>query len=156
MKSKYPEWGTPEGLIKVQGWARDGLLETQIAAKMGISVATLNNYKNEHVEFLEAIKSGKDIPDRKVENSLLKRALGYEYVETTREPCRDEDGVVSMKVTKEVTKQVVADTTAQIFWLKNRKPEAWRDKRDIELSGKVNLSDTLKEARERVLNAETK
>ena len=63
--------------------------------------------------------------DRQVENALLKRALGYEYTEVTKEYVPD---VGKMTVTKEVTKQVIPDTTAQIFWLKNRKPGDWRDK----------------------------
>lgn len=56
---------------------------------------------------------------------MLKRALGYEYTETTREYIPELD---EMKTTKKVTKQVAPDTTAQIFWLKNRKPDKWRDK----------------------------
>ena len=70
----------------------------------------------------EALKKGKEVVDRQVENALLKRALGYTYAEITYE-----DG----EETKRVIKEVVPDTTAQIFWLKNRKPEVWRDKREI-------------------------
>ena len=61
--------------------------------------------------------------DIEVENALLKRALGYEYVEERIEKSK-RDGV---KVIQTV-KQVVPDTTAQIFWLKNRRPDKWRDK----------------------------
>lgn len=61
--------------------------------------------------------------DRQVEKSLLQRALGYSYEETSE---KYEGGVMTeRKVTK---KHVASDTTAQIFWLKNRKPEQWRDK----------------------------
>jgi transposase len=120
---KYQEWLEPEGLLKVEGWARDGLTDEQIAHNMGISVATLYNWKNEHLEILEALKRGKEVVDRQVENALLKRALGYEYEEISE---KYELGILTeRKVTK---KQVVPDTTAQIFWLKNRKPSDWRDK----------------------------
>lgn len=128
-KGKYQEWIEPEGLLKIEGWARDGLTDEQIANNIGISVSCLNNWKNKYVEILESLKRGKEVVDRQVENALLKRALGYEYTETTREYIPK---LAEMHVTKEVTKQVVPDTTAQIFWLKNRKPDKWRDKQEYE------------------------
>ena len=131
-KGKYEDWITPEGLLKVEGWARDGLTDKQIAANIGIRAGTLYDWKNRFPDFSEALKKGKEIVDRQVENALLKRALGYTYEETTREPVLNPDtGKVELTVTKTVTKQVVPDTTAQFFWLKNRKPETWRDKREI-------------------------
>lgn len=131
-KGKYEDWITPEGLLKVEGWARDGLTDKQIAANIGIRAGTLYDWKNRFPDFSEALKKGKEVVDRQVENALLKRALGYTYEETTREPVLNPDtGKVELTVTKIITKQVVPDTTAQIFWLKNRKPEAWRDKREI-------------------------
>ena len=69
---------------------------------------------------------------------MLKRALGYKYNEVTKELIVDkETGEEELKVTKVVTKEVVPDTTAQIYWLKNRKPEDWRDKKEIEHSGNI-------------------
>ena len=133
-KGKYEEWLEPEGLLKIEGWARDGLTDEQIAYNMGISVATLYNWKKSHLEILEALKKGKEVIDRQVENALLKRALGYRYTEVTKEFVPELGKIV---VTKEVTKEVAGDTTAQIFWLKNRKPNEWRDKRDVEMSGEV-------------------
>ena len=131
-KGKYEEWITPEGLLKIEGWARDGLTDEQIAANIGIRAGTLYDWKNRFSDFSEALKKGKEVVDRQVENALLKRALGYTYKETTREPVLNPDtGKVELTITKTVTKQVVPDTTAQIFWLKNRKPETWRDKREI-------------------------
>ena len=128
-KGKYQEWIEPEGLLKIEGWARDGLKDDQIANNIGISVSCLNNWKNKYVEILESLKRGKEVVDRQVENALLKRALGYEYTETTREYVPE---LGEMHVTKEVTKQIAPDTTAQIFWLKNRKPDKWRDKQEYE------------------------
>lgn len=117
----------------MEGWARDGLTDEQIAAKMGIHVSTLYNWKNEYIEICESLKKGKEVVDMMVENALLKRALGYSYKETTTELFVDEKtGKEELRVTKIVTKEVVPDTTAQIFWLKNRKPEEWRDKRHVE------------------------
>ncbi|EGT3851496.1 transposase [Clostridioides difficile] len=128
--AKYEYWITKEGLIKIEGWARDGLTDEQIASKMNIASSTLYDWKKKYSEISESLKKGKEVIDRQVENALLKRALGYEYDEITYEEGQE---------TKRVTKQVVPDTTAQIFWLKNRKPAEWRDKRDIEHSG--NLGD---------------
>lgn len=125
-KGKYEYWLTPEGLLQLEGWARDGLTDEQIASKMGICAATLYNWKSKHLEILEALKKGKEVVDLQVENALLKRALGYHYDEVTME-----NGIE----TKRVTKEVIPDTTAQIFWLKNRRPDKWRDKQDLQVSG---------------------
>ena len=80
-KGKYEYWLTEEGLLLLEGWARDGLTDEQIAHNIGISTSTLNNWKNKYVEILESLKRGKEVVDRQVENALLKRALGYEYEE---------------------------------------------------------------------------
>lgn len=133
-KGKYEEWLTPEGLLLIEGWARDGLTDEQIAHNMGIVPSTLYEWKKKYPELSDTLKNGKEVIDRQVENSLLKRALGYRYDEVTYE-----DGVE----TKRVTKEVQPDTTAQIFWLKNRKPNEWRDKQNIEHSGSVSYEQLL-------------
>ena len=136
--SKWDAWLTKEGLLKVQGWARDGLSEEQIAHNMGIVRATLAEWKKKFPTLLDAIKKGKEVVDREVENALLKRAMGYETVEEVEEPVEDkETGEVQMRVTKRVKKQVAPDVTAQIFWLKNRKPAEFRDKHDVEFKGEL-------------------
>lgn len=131
-KGKYEEWLEPEGLLKIEGWARDGLTDEQIAENMGICRDTLIEWKKKYSDISDTLKKGKEVIDRQVENALLKRALGYKYTEVTKE--RVEGGFV---VTKEVTKEVVPDTTAQIFWLKNRKPDVWRDKKDVNVDAEV-------------------
>lgn len=141
-KGKYQEWLTPEGLLKIEGWAKDGLTDEQIANNIGISRDTLYRWKNEFPDISDTLKKGKEVVDRQVENALLKRALGYEYDETTKEICKDaETGETRLLVTKVVTKQVAPDTTAQIFWLKNRKPDKWRDRKDLDLSGGIKVED---------------
>ena len=132
-KGKYQEWLEEEKLILIEGWARDGLTDKQIAHNIGISEQTLNVWKKNYPSFSESLKRGKEVVDRQVENALLKRALGYKYKETTRELITNKHtGISELVVTKIVEKEVVPDTTAQIFWLKNRKPEEWRDKRQVE------------------------
>lgn len=135
-KGKYEKWLTKDGLIVLEGWARDGLTDEQIAYNMGITAKTLYVWKNKYGEISESLKRGKEVIDRHVENALLKRALGYQFDEVTKENVFDEqEGRYDLKITKVVTKEVHPDTTAQIFWLKNRKPQQWRDKQDIEHSG---------------------
>ena len=136
-KSKY-ETNVKDKLLLVESWARNGLTDEQIAKNLGISKVTLYKYINEHTELSELLKKGKEVIDIEVENALLKRALGYKYNETTKEKVLNKDtGQYELQTTKVVTKEVVPDTTAQIFWLKNRKPLEWRDKRDVEHSGNI-------------------
>ena len=122
-KGKYQRWLEPDGLSLLEGWARDGLTDEQIAENIGITATTLYEWKNRFPEISEALKKGKEVVDIQVENALLKRALGYEYTEERIE-ISDKDG---RKVIQTV-KTVLPDTTAQIFWLKNRRPDKWRDK----------------------------
>ena len=83
----------------------------------------------------DTIKRGKEVVDRQVENALFKSAVGYEYTEITKELTDS-----GMKVTKRVTKQV-ANPTSAIFWLKNRKPDEWRDKKETQVSGEMSVNN---------------
>ena len=141
-KGKYQEWLTEEGLLQLEAWARDGLTDEQIAANIGISRSTLNEWKKKYSDISDTLKRGKEVVDIQVENALLKRALGYTYTETTREKqFNPETGQYELVVTKTVEKEVQSDTTAQIFWLKNRRPEQWRDKRDVSVEGELNTNN---------------
>lgn len=132
-KGRYEEWLTDEGLIQIEGWARDGLTMEQIAHNLGISVVTLRDWRKKYPSIFTALKKGRDVADREVENALHKSATGFYYDEVTTE--RRKDG--SMCEVRRVRKYQLPNTTAQIFWLKNRKPAEWRDKRNIEMSGEV-------------------
>lgn len=137
-KGKYEKWLEPDGLLLLEAWARDGLTDEQIAHNMGITRETLRVWKKKFSVISATLKRGKEVVDVEVENALLKRALGYTYTETTKERgVNPETGKVELITTKVVTKEVVPDTTAQIFWLKNRRPDLWRDKQNVELSGEV-------------------
>lgn len=134
-KGKYEYWLTPEGLLRLEAWARDGLTDEQIASNAGITPSTLYEWKKKYSDISEALKKGKEVVDIQVENALLKRALGYTYKEIKVEETAEGEKVTT------TTKEVVPDTTAQIFWLKNRRPEQWRDKQNMELSGEVKTSN---------------
>lgn len=130
------QWCEPESLLLIEGWARNGLTEEQIAHNMGINVKTLWEWKTRFDPISNALKNGREVADLAVENALYKKATGYEYEETTEELRFDKTtGEKRMVVTKRVKKTVPPDTVAQIFWLKNRKPGDWRDKRDVEMTG---------------------
>ena len=126
-KGNYEEWLTNDGLLQIQGWARDGLTDEQIANNIGIGKSTFYRWQEQFREFREALKRGKAPVDLEVENALLKRALGYEYEETITE-VEELAGGKQKKHIRKVVKHMPPDTTAQIFWLKNRRPDKWRDK----------------------------
>lgn len=145
-RGKYQQWITKEGLLKLEAWARDGLVDEQIAKNIGIVPATLYVWKKKYPEISEALKKGKEIVDVEVENALLKRALGYSYDEVTKERVLNEfTGEEKMAATKIVNKEVTPDTTSMIFWLKNRKPEVWRDRKETEITGNMTVNDPFKD-----------
>ena len=127
---KYKEWLEKDNLILLQGWRRDGLSYAQIAANIGISEGTLNNWCLQHGEIREALKKGEEVCVYEVENALYKSAIGHfveeiEMVETTTPM-----GINTTK--KKHRRYIPPNTAAQIFILKNRRPDWWKDKREIE------------------------
>lgn len=123
--SKY----RPEFVEQARKLALLGAIDREIADFFGIAESTLNNWKLEHPEFLESLKSGKEVADDRVERSLYHRAIGYSH-----------DAVKMFQAGGEVISESYVehyppDTTAAIFWLKNRRPAQWRDKVQQELSG---------------------
>lgn len=143
-KSKW-ETHVKDKLILIEGWARDGLTNEQIAEKLGIGKTTFYKYLEEHVELSELLKRGKEVVDTEVENALLQKALGGK--EKLLKPVKLKQVIYSdagkklkefeeiVMVEEEVL--IAPDTTAQIFWLKNRKPRVWRDKTAVEHSGEI-------------------
>jgi hypothetical protein len=123
-KSSYDEKKTP--LLVFNLCKEFGAIDKQIAKTLNISVATLNKWKIKYPEFIESLKSGKDQFDsNSVENALRKRALGYEYIEK-HEGISKVDGIATVSK-KQVTKEVAASVTAQMYWLQNRNPERWKN-----------------------------
>jgi transcriptional regulator with XRE-family HTH domain len=144
---KYDPKVTPQ-LAK---WMRrSGLTDEQMSKELGISVATIHNWKNKYPEFLESLKESKDFVDSLVEDCLLKRALGFDYEEVKMIAKKEESGESKVTRIEKIKKKVVPDTTAQIFWLKNRKPGQWREK--VETSGKhaESLAETLSKMADRL------
>ena len=122
---KAAPWLTDEGLALVSGWARRGLTNDQMAEAMGIDRSTLLDWRKKYPPLSAAIKTNKDIADVAVENALYKRATGYDYTEETWYKDKDTGEMI---LSKKITKHVIPDTVAQIYWLKNRRPDLWRDR----------------------------
>lgn len=137
---KIDEWLNDKGLTLLKGWARQGLNNEQISNNIGIHISTFYRWQLEHPDFKEAIKKGKEVVDFEVENALLKRALGYEK-EKTRTYLKD-DGTGQKTKHVEVTKEhVPPDPTAMIFWLKNRKPNEWNERHNINHTGNIKYTN---------------
>lgn len=141
-KTKYDDNTFP---LLAQGYAREGMNDKQISAKLGISLSSYYEYQIKYSEFMDSIKRGKSPVDVEVENTLLKRALGYEYVETQSIVKLDsEKGTTKPVEMRKVTKLIQPDITACIFWLKNRKPKVWRDVQKIEHGGDFEWGDIIR------------
>lgn len=106
-----------------------GATDADLADFFDVSETTINNWKNEHPEFLESIKEGKQIADSNVAKSLYQRANGYEHPEVHVSNYQGEITLTPL------TKRYPPDTTAGIFWLKNRQSGKWRDRKQTEISG---------------------
>lgn len=137
-KGLYKEWLEADNLIRLEGWARNGLTDEMIAHNIGITTTTFYDWKKKYPQFAEAIKRGKEVVDIMVENALLKSAMGYKYDEVVKERVFDYETETSIVVeVKRTTKEVAPNPTSLIFWLKNRKPEAWRDTKNIDAAVEV-------------------
>ena len=134
-RGKYKEWLTEESLLRLEAWARDGLTDEQIADNIGIRRETLYDWKKKYPHISNALKRGKDVVDIQVENALLNKAQGI--TKTLIKPIKiktvtyDNGKRVKEEEHIEYAEEEVfvpPDTVAQIFWLKNRKPNTWKDK----------------------------
>ncbi len=141
VKSRIHEWTEPEKLLLLEAWARDGLTIEQIAGNMGIHRDTLNEWRKKSDVISAALKKGKEVADIIVENALYKKAIGFK--ETVKKPMKIKhvdyvDGKRNREYEEIIETEeeifIPPDTTAQIYWLKNRKPEQWRDKPEQEKS----------------------
>lgn len=123
-RGKYQEWLEQDNLLMIEGWARQGLTDEQIAKNMAVGLSTLKEWKKKYPAISDSLKRGKAPVDFEVENALLKRAIGFEYEET--ETIIEEIDGKQKKRVKRIKKVALPETSAIIFWLKNRKPEQWR------------------------------
>lgn len=139
MKREY--WTSEEGMELIAAWYRSGKTDEEVAAEIGVARSTMYEWRLLSPEFSEKVRASKKVADTKVETALYKNATGYAYTEEVaikiKKTVYDESG---RKVEEEEHVEVVklqkwhgADVPAQIFWLKNRDQENWRDKREYEV-----------------------
>lgn len=135
----YEDWITPDGLLRIKGWARDGLTEEKIAKEcIGVGYTTFREWKSRFPALAAALKKGKEPADIEIEDALYKSAHGYTVTETVEEIYtsgeKGPDG--QYKVTgrhiRKITREVPPNVTAIIYWLNNRKPEKWRNRKAAE------------------------
>ena len=134
-KSSYEPWVTEDGLARIVEWCGEGRVDKQIAQMIGITPGTLCEWKNRFPNIAEAFKTGRSqwfataLPE--VENAAYKLATGYSYDEITRERREVSDGVYELVETKRVTKHQPANPVSNMYWLQNRAPDVWKDRRNV-------------------------
>jgi hypothetical protein len=126
----------PEYAEQARRQCEEGATDQELADFFEVSVRTLYRWKNSYPDFCQSLKASKAPADERIERSLFERACGYERDEVD---IRVIDGQI---VQTPVRKFYPPDTTAMIFWLKNRRPAEWRDKQEIEHKGGVTITAT--------------
>lgn len=122
-KAEYPDLAYKFCLL--------GATDCDLATFFEVSESTINGWKIEHPEFLESLKKGKERADATIAQSLYHRAKGYEHPE---DKIFNDNGQPLIVPT---IKHYPPDSTAAIFWLKNRRSKDWRDKQEVEVIGEI-------------------
>ena len=130
-ESPVDYWLSDDGLILIEAWARDGYTLSEIAQRMGVARYTLSKWRQRYPDITKALSTGKELIDYKVENALLKAALGY----TTKEikvtlGKKIVSGEVFEVLKETTTREVAPNVTACMAWLNNRKHDQWKRNRD--------------------------
>lgn len=126
---KMEAWTTQKGLDILRGLARRGLSDEDIAKSIGINKTTLYRWKAKSADISNALKEGKLVADLAVESALFKKATGFTVTDTKTTSFLDkETGELTEGKSEVTTKHVLPDTLAIMFWLKNRRPDLWKDK----------------------------
>jgi hypothetical protein len=121
----------PEFVQQAEKLCKLGATDADLADFFDVDVRTIYRWKHDHEDFCQALKNGKELADDRVERSLYHRAVGYKQPAVKIfMPAGAEKPVYA-----DYEEQVVPDTTAAIFWLKNRRPDQWRDKTQQEVTG---------------------
>lgn len=137
MPAGRPTAYKPEFTAQAEKLCRLGATDIELAGFFGVDVRTIYRWKVECDEFCQALKTGKDLADERVERSMFARATGYEHEEVD---IRVVNGEI---VQTPIRKYYPPDTTACIFWLKNRRKDTWRDKTETTVTNRYeSLSDS--------------
>ena len=140
----------PEYAKQASHLAELGATDQEVAGFFEVDVRTIHRWKHDHEAFCHSLKVGKEVADDRVERSLYQKAIGYEQEEVKIFM----PGGATEPVYAPFTAKIAPDTTAAIFWLKNRRSQDWRDKREVEYSGEMAIST--KEQRDAAVAAATR
>lgn len=133
------DWLDDDNLMLLECWARDGYTYQDIANRIGIGVTTLKTWRMKYPEIDKALKTGREIIDYKVENALLKSALGYKTKEVKVTTIMRR-GVVVETQTEVLDKEQAPNVSAIQCWLYNRLPKKWKN-----MNSKSNIFDEMDE-----------
>ena len=136
-KTGRPPSYKPEYVTQAQKLAELGATDREVAEFFGVTERTVYRWQHDHVDFCQALKVGKDVADDRVEKSLYRRAIGYTHDAVKILQFQGQEVIVPYE------EHHAPDTTACIFWLKNRRRAEWRDKVDHEHSGGLKVSKTV-------------
>lgn len=128
----------PEYCLVVEALARLGWTDAQMAEKLGVSMSTFSLWKTEYPEFSEALRIGKEPSDERVERSLYRMATGYRHMVKKPMEVKDGGGTSHIEII-EYEEHIAPNPTSMIFWLKNRRPDRWRDKQEVEVDSTVEI-----------------
>lgn len=132
--SSVDEWLDEDNLMLIESWARDGYTRNEIADMMGIKPSLLSRWAVQYKEIAEALRKGRELIDYKVENALLKSALGFTTKDIEVTLGKQKIGGKSYEITKKtIIREVAPNVTACLAWLNNRRPDKWRRNRDKEV-----------------------
>ena len=160
--SKATEWLSEDNLLRIKGWARDGLTDKDIAEKkIGISERTFVDWKKKYPDTITAsLKEGRQPVDTEIEDSMVRSAKGFKVKEKKAFKVKTTKKKDGMEITEEhmevveVERYVDPVVVAQIFWLKNRKPEYWKDKRETTDTNAVEKLDKILDGLETIAKTE--
>jgi len=124
--AKFEKWLTDEGVSLLRGWARDGLTDAEIAHNCGVNRDTLQQWRKRFSVISDALKEAKQVVDIRVVDALYRKAIGFTHEEVIED--FNDAGVLTGR--RVLTKQHPPDTTAIIYWLKNRMRDLWKDNHD--------------------------
>lgn len=136
----YLYWLQPDNLMLVAGWARTGYSIGDIARMMGVSNNVFRRWYDKYPKFRRAVKTNKDVVDYKVENALLKSALGYTTKES-RVLVTMRHGKVVETQRETLTRDIAPQIGAIRMWLLNRQPEVWKNE------NKMSMDDLLEDSK---------
>lgn len=145
-KGRPTKW-EPRFVAIVAGMTEVGATDREIAEQLKVTVRTLNFWKKDYPDLVDAMRVGKNSADNRVEMTLYHRAVGYTY---ESEKIFNHQGKIIRAKTIE---HVPPDTTAAIFWLKNRRPAEWREKQDVRVDLHVSLADLVNQSYAPILPA---